>query len=61
MSVIVTAMKSAAGITIVSALEAVCGTHFRAELDLLRQHLDAFNFDEVGKVVERLETLLRES
>lgn len=43
-----------------SNLEAVCGTHFRADLDALRQHLDAFNFDDASRVVETLETQLRE-
>jgi HPt (histidine-containing phosphotransfer) domain-containing protein len=43
-----------------SNLEAVCGTHFRAEMEALRQHLDAFNFDEANRVVETLETQLRE-
>ena len=41
-------------------LDEDCGTHFRAELKALRQHLDGFNFDEASKVVETLETLLRE-
>jgi CheY-like chemotaxis protein/HPt (histidine-containing phosphotransfer) domain-containing protein len=40
-------------------LEEICGSHFRAELKTLRQHLDAFNFDEAGKVVQTLETQLR--
>jgi CheY-like chemotaxis protein/HPt (histidine-containing phosphotransfer) domain-containing protein len=37
-----------------------CGTHFRVELEALRQHLDGFNFDEAGQVLEALETRLRE-
>jgi len=37
-----------------------CGTHFRAELKALRQHLDGFNFHEASQVVETLETLLHE-
>ena len=43
-----------------SNLEAVCGTHFRAELEALRQHLDAFNFEDANRVVATLETQLRE-
>jgi len=37
-----------------------CGTHFRAELETLRQHLDAFNFEDANRIVETLETRLRE-
>jgi hypothetical protein len=42
-------------------LEEICGSHFRAELKTLGQLLDAFNFDEAGKVVQALETRLREA
>jgi two-component system sensor histidine kinase/response regulator len=41
-------------------LDENCGTHFRAELKSLRQHLDGFNFDEASQVLDALETLLRE-
>jgi CheY-like chemotaxis protein/HPt (histidine-containing phosphotransfer) domain-containing protein len=37
-----------------------CGTHFREELKVLRQHLDGFNFDEASQVLETLEARLRE-
>jgi two-component system, sensor histidine kinase and response regulator len=43
-----------------SNLEVACGTHFRAELEALRQHLDAFDFEQANRVVEALETQLRE-
>jgi len=43
-----------------SNLEAVCGIHFRAELEALRQHLDAFNFEDANRVAEALEIQLRE-
>ena len=37
-----------------------CGTHFREELKVLRQHLDGFNFDEASQVLKTLEARLRE-
>jgi len=39
-------------------LEEIRRNHFQPELNTLRQHLEAFDFEAAGLVVEKIETAL---
>jgi HPt (histidine-containing phosphotransfer) domain-containing protein len=39
-------------------MEEVCGNHFRARLGALRQHLEGFDFEAAGLVVEKIQAAL---